>query len=82
MYNSTSRPMTASNVALERQRPHVALEEGDLREAKPAGPVAGGLERPPVHVDADHLAARTDDVGGEEGHVPGAAADVEHAHPG
>jgi hypothetical protein len=44
-------------------------------------PGTGHLEDLGVHVYADDLTLRADQVGQEQGDVTGAAADVEHLHP-
>ena len=82
MYEQHEAANDGVELALERQRPHVALEEVDLREAKPVGttcavPSAARpcRRRPPWPPGRD-------DVGGEEGHVPGTTADAGARIPG
>jgi hypothetical protein len=55
-------------------------DEGDVAEAGVAGPPLGRRDRRGRPVDAEHRAGRPDQPGGQEQHVAGAAADVEHPH--
>jgi len=56
------------------------LMEGDTAIAQRRGPVARGGHGFGAAVDADHRAARADQIRRQQRHVAGAAADVEHAH--
>jgi hypothetical protein len=59
-----------------------AFDEGDVGVAPKFGPLARDGERLMAAVDADDGSLRADEIGGQHGHVPGSAADVENAHAG
>ena len=54
--------------------------EGDVGEAGRFGAGRGGLEDLGVLVHPDDAPRRADELGGEEGHVPGPASHVEDLH--
>lgn len=54
--------------------------EGHVRETPLACPSARRGERAFLAVHADDRSTLADERGGQECHVPGAAADVQHAH--
>ena len=63
-------------------RAHVALDEADVAKTEELGALPGDVERMAVEVDPDDGAVPADELGGEEGHVADAAADVKDAHAG
>jgi hypothetical protein len=58
---------------------HAELDVGGAEPARPVPRLGDGLG---IGVDADQRAVRADDAGGEQGHVAGAAAQVEDARTG
>jgi hypothetical protein len=67
---------------VERHLQEVSRQEGDVVERSGLRLDLGGLDRSGRPVDADNLASVADQLGGQEGDVTCAGADVEHPHAG
>src|SRR5918994_4832293 len=63
-------------------RLHIALDQGDVRQARPVGPAVGDVEHGLGQVDAVDRARRADGSGGRQGGGATPAADVHDALAG
>jgi hypothetical protein len=74
--SSSRRPASSAAIV------DVALNEAHLRKTALFGPDPGPLNRLRRAVDAYDVAIGSDQIGGNESHVPRPAAQIEHPHAG
>ncbi len=80
-YIRIARPTTASNSpSTSAKRLDVAFEELDVGQAGCRGQPGRAPDCVQVPVDADDDALRSDEFGGEPGHVADTAAEIEDSH--
>ena len=81
-YIKIQRPTTASKSSSKPWALHVPFEEIHISPPRGAYARPRCLQDGRVRLDADHGAARADEVRKQQGHVSGAAPDIQDLHAG